>query len=143
MTKEDYIILVAETVKLKATCPQDSVGAVFVTYDYEIIATGYNGAPRGFDHCPPDCSGKCSNVIHAEANAIIQAAKRGTRLEESHLYVTRWPCINCARMLVNLNIKSVNSWGKECSEGLQVLLNAQISCHYLTRPVKPGNTSFY
>ena len=129
MTKAAYMRSIAEAVKLKSTCPQDAVGAVFSTQDHEVLATGYNGAPRGMPHCPKDCHGECQHAVHAEANAIVQAAKRGHALEGSVLWITRWPCRRCAMLIANLRVHSVVSWGKLNAEGILILDLARVD-HY-------------
>lgn len=131
MTKMNYVKQIAIAVSLKSTCPQDKVGAIFITSDHEVLSTGYNGAPRGLPHCEKDCSGKCQNAVHAEANAIVQAAKRGHALQGSSLYITRWPCKACAMMIVNLGVKEVISWGKVDNSGMVVLIEAKIPFYYL------------
>ena len=108
---------IAQLVKSRATCPRRSVGAVIVR-DKQIIATGYNGAPRGLPHCPvggqerewPDgCmrAGHCIRALHAEQNAILQAAKIGVACEGASIYVTCQPCNNCAKMIINSGIRRV------------------------------------
>lgn len=134
MTKDEYIITVAEAVKSKSTCPQDQVGAVFISDDHEILSTGYNGAPRGLPHCKEGCEGKCPTSVHAEANAIVQAAKRGSRLEGSTLFVTRFPCAQCAMLIVNLRVKEVVSWGKRNPDGEAILRAGGIQASTIERP---------
>lgn len=108
---------IAHLVKTRATCPRRQVGAVVVK-DRRILATGYNGAPSGLPHCPdggPDhdwpsgCmrAGHCIRSLHAEQNALLQAAKLGISTEGSTIYVTCQPCNTCAKMLINGGIKTV------------------------------------
>lgn len=132
MNKIEYILTVLKAVASKATCPQSKVGAIFTTVEFEILATGYNGAPRGLAHCKTKCSGKCQTAVHAEANAIIQAAKMGHALRYSELWVTRWPCEKCAMMLINLGICSVISNGKEHKKGMDILKKANINMFNIT-----------
>jgi dCMP deaminase len=112
-----YFMEIAHLVKSRATCPRRSVGAVIVR-DKRIISTGYNGAPRGLPHCPtlgpthdwPDgClrAGHCIRALHAEQNALLQAAMIGTACEGSTIYVTCQPCNNCAKMIINAGIVRV------------------------------------
>lgn len=112
MNKHDYICAITTVVASKGTCPRAKVGAVFITQDYEILSTGYNGAPRGFTHCEDNgcliIDGHCANSIHAEQNAIVQAAKRGTSLKNSILYVTHTPCTVCTKLLINLGISEIS-----------------------------------
>lgn len=121
MTKHEYICAVCRVVAAKSDCFKRKVGAVFVNEDHEILATGYNAPPRGFAHCDVHvnqgdvldrsvigtCGTPCFRNIHAEMNAITQAAKRGTALSGSILYCSYLPCVDCARLLVNLNIDGV------------------------------------
>lgn len=108
---------IAHLVKSRATCPRRSVGAVIVR-DKRVIATGYNGAPRGLPHCPeggPDhdwplgCmrAGHCIRALHAEQNALLQAAQVGVSCEGATVYVTCQPCNNCAKMIINAGIRRV------------------------------------
>lgn len=108
---------ITHLVKSRGTCPRRSVGAVIVR-DKRIIATGYNGAARGLAHCPeggPEhdwphgCmrAGHCIRALHAEQNAILQAALTGVACEGSTLYVTCQPCHNCAKMIINAGIARV------------------------------------
>lgn len=112
MNKHEYICKMTETVASKSTCDRAKVGAIFITQEYEIITTGYNGAPRGLVHCDEqnhllDKNGRCIRAVHAEQNAIIQAAKHGVSLKNSILYVTHYPCQICQKMLINLGIKEI------------------------------------
>lgn len=111
MTKEAYIQAITRVVAQKSTCPRAAVGAVFVNADHEILATGYNGSPRGFEHCDDvGCvmeDGHCVATTHAEQNAIVQAAKRGTVLRGATLYCTHSPCYVCAKLLVTLQVTRI------------------------------------
>ena len=109
---------IAFQVASRTTCIRRSVGAVFVK-DKRILATGYNGAPSKIEHCiSAGCIRERKNIpsgkhhelcrgLHAEQNAIIQAAKSGTNLCGSTLYCTTQPCIVCAKMLINTGIKEI------------------------------------
>jgi dCMP deaminase len=113
VNKHEYISQITEVVASKATCNRAMVGAVFVNDDYEILSTGYNGAPRGMNHCGGDDhlmdNGHCVRTVHAEMNAIVQAAKRGTALRGSILYCTHTPCFICAKLLINLGVKEIRA----------------------------------
>jgi len=92
----------------RATCPKIKVGAV-LTKDQEVVSTGYNGAPKGMKHCYEvgciiDKNGHCIRSVHAEANAIMRAA-RDTRGAE--LFCTHEPCIECCKLIMNAEIKKV------------------------------------
>jgi len=112
-----YFMQIAHLVATRATCPRRSVGAVIVR-DKRILATGYNGSPRGLAHCPPGgpehdwptgCmrAGHCIRALHAEQNAMLQAAQMGIACEGSTIYVTCQPCNMCAKMLINAGIVRV------------------------------------
>ena len=115
---DDYFIEIATVVSQRSTCLRRQVGAVIVK-DKRMIATGYNGAASGAAHCEmTGCirqqmgikSGERQELcaaIHAEQNAIIQAAKYGVSIEGATLYCTHQPCAICAKMIVNAGIKRV------------------------------------
>jgi dCMP deaminase len=107
---DHYYLTIAYTVAKRATCPRASVGAVLVK-DNHIIATGFNGAVRGLPHCTEvGClmlDGHCARAVHAECNAIIQAALHGVSTAGATAYITHYPCLNCAKMLVNAGITRV------------------------------------
>ena len=105
-------------VKARGTCPRRQVGAVIVK-DKRVLTTGYNGAPRNFPH-PIDVGclrdelqiphGMLADIcpcLHAEQNAIIQAAKHGTNIDGATLYCTTMPCIICSKMLINAGIRRI------------------------------------
>ena len=98
---------IAQVVASRSTCPRKFVGAVIVK-DRTILSTGYNGSIRGMPHCMDDGhmmeNDHCVATIHAEANAIIQAAKNGTRIEESSIYVSASPCWGCFKMIANAGL---------------------------------------
>jgi dCMP deaminase len=114
---DTYFIEIAHLVKTRATCPRRQVGAVIVR-DRRILATGYNGAPRGLSHCPEDghlndypqgCmrAGHCIRSLHAEQNALLQAAMIGVACEGATMYVSCQPCNMCAKMIINAGISKV------------------------------------
>lgn len=95
-----------------ATCPRLSVGAALASAEGYVISTGYNGAPRGLPHCwDVDClldgSGRCKRAVHAEMNAINQAADRGVSIAGGTLYVTHQPCPECLVRLLNTKLEAV------------------------------------
>ena len=108
-TKDQYLLDVAFTVAKRATCPDLHVGCVIATEDGHILATGYNGVQRGSKHCK-EKDGKClengplHRTIHAEVNAVCQAARVGTRLYGGIAYVTVMPCKKCASILFQAGI---------------------------------------
>lgn len=98
-----YFITLAKHIATRSTCERLKVGAVFVR-DNRILATGYNGSLPGRAHClDAGClvyKDNCIRTVHAETNAICQAAQHGVSLEDSWLYVTHLPCINCYRIVL-------------------------------------------
>ncbi len=98
---------IAREVATRATCDRKHVGAVIVR-ERSILATGYNGSLRGLAHCDDEGhlmeDGHCVRTVHAEANAIVQAARNGVRIEGSTIYVTASPCWGCFRLIVNAGI---------------------------------------
>jgi dCMP deaminase len=107
---DEYFMRIAKEVATRATCPRRSVGAVIVL-DRRILATGYNGAPHGLAHCTEvGCKivdGHCQRALHAEQNAILQAALNGVSTRGATMYVTCQPCNACAKMIINAGIERV------------------------------------
>ena len=115
---DEYFLELAELVASRSTCLRRHVGAVLVRKE-RIIATGYNGAPRGLGHCleigclreeldiPSGHRYELCRGVHAEQNAIINAAYYGVSTEDTVLYCTNQPCIICARILINAGISKV------------------------------------
>ena len=116
---DEYFMEMAAVTSKRSTCMRRKVGAVIVK-DKHIIATGYNGAPRGIKHCEErgECLRDKLNVpsgerhelcmaLHAEQNAIIQAATLGQSVEDGIIYVTHQPCVICAKMIINAGIKRI------------------------------------
>jgi len=105
-----YFMNIAREVSTRSTCDRKHVGAVIVR-EKTLLSTGYNGSIRGMPNC--DDAGHmmednhCVATIHAEMNAIIQAARNGVRLEGSDIYVTASPCWNCFKALANAGVRSV------------------------------------
>ena len=114
-----YFMTITREVAERSTCKRAKVGAVIVR-DKNILATGYNGAPAGMPHCIDvgclmyqsktpngDTEENCFRTIHAEMNAIAQAAKNGSTIKDASIYITHTPCIHCLKVLVNTGIKSI------------------------------------
>ena len=101
---------IARVVSSRSTCERKFVGAVIVR-DRTILSTGYNGSIRGVPHCTEVGhmmeDGHCVATIHAEVNAILQAAKNGVRIDEASVYVTASPCWNCFKAITNAGILRV------------------------------------
>jgi dCMP deaminase len=102
-----YFMNIARQVATRSTCDRKHVGAVIVR-DRTILSTGYNGSIRGLDHCDDVGhlmdNGHCVRTVHAEANAIAQAARHGVRLDGSEIYITASPCWICFRLVANSGI---------------------------------------
>jgi dCMP deaminase len=105
-----YFMRIAAEVATRATCDRKHVGAVIVR-DKNILATGYNGSIHGLGHCDEEGhmleDGHCVRTIHAEANAVIQAAKNGSRIEGGTIYVTASPCWGCFKMIANAGLVKI------------------------------------
>ncbi len=116
---DSYFMEIADIVSKRSTCLRRSVGALIVK-NKRILATGYNGAPSGLKHCiEVGClreqmkvaSGERHELcrgLHAEQNAIIQAAFHGVSIEGAHVYCTHLPCSICIKMLINAGIEKVS-----------------------------------
>lgn len=106
--KNQYYIDIATHVATRATCNRLRVGCVIVKDDC-IISTGYNGAPRGEDHCTDEDHkhGYCEKSVHAEVNAILHSVKNNQNLRGASVYLTHSPCDRCAKILHSYGIKNV------------------------------------
>lgn len=111
MNWNDYFLFIAENVKLKSKDESTQIGAVIVGTDNEVLSTGYNSFPRGIDDNVKERQERPEKyfwMVHAELNAILNAARVGTRLKDSTIYITSGlPCSNCARAIINAGIKKV------------------------------------
>ena len=115
---ETSFMRITKLVATRSSCLRRSVGAVLVM-DKRILATGYNGAPAGMAHCeeagclrdqlhiPSGERHELCRGLHAEQNAIIQAARQGTEIKDSTLYCTTAPCSLCAKMLINAGVTRI------------------------------------
>jgi dCMP deaminase len=116
---DQYFMTITRQVAERSTCTRAKVGAVIVR-DRSILATGYNGAPAGLPHClevgcliyesrtpDGDLEQNCYRTIHAEINAITQAARNGVAIRDADIYVTHTPCIHCLKVLINTGVRSV------------------------------------
>jgi len=104
---DDYFMSIAQVVATRSTCPRKYVGSVLVR-NRTILSTGYNGSIRGMPHCSDVGhmmeDNHCVATIHAEANAIIQAARNGVMIDGADCYVTASPCWSCFKQLANAGI---------------------------------------
>ncbi len=101
---------IATEVATRSTCDRKHVGAVIVR-EKTILSTGYNGSIKGLPHCDEAghemVDGHCVRTTHAEANAIVQAAKNGVEINLSEIYVTASPCYSCFKLIANAGIKTI------------------------------------
>ena len=101
---------IAHEVATRSTCNRKHVGAVIVR-DKTILSTGYNGSIRGLQHCNEVGhemeNGHCVRTIHAEANAIVQAARNGININKSEIFVSASPCYHCFKMIANSGIDKI------------------------------------
>ena len=119
-TWDQYFMTITRQVAERSTCLRAKVGAVIVR-DKNILATGYNGSPAGLPHCLdvgcldlPLADARAARSrrtasarIHAEINAIAQAAKNGAAIRDADIYITHTPCIHCFKVLINTGIKRI------------------------------------
>ena len=115
---DEYFMEMAYVVAKRSTCLRRKVGAILVKNKH-ILSTGYNGAPKGLPHCSEEgclrakldiSSGERHELcrgLHAEQNAIIQAAVFGVSIDKSFLYCTNTPCVVCVKMLINAGVKEI------------------------------------
>jgi dCMP deaminase len=118
-TWDQYFMTITRQVAERSTCTRAKVGAVIVR-ERNILATGYNGSPAGLPHCTDvgcliytsqtpsgETEENCFRTIHAEINAIAQAAKNGVAIRGGDIYITHTPCIHCLKVLINTGIRNV------------------------------------
>jgi len=107
---DEYFMTIAYQVATRATCDRKHVGAVIVR-DKTVLSTGYNGSIRGLGHCDDEGhlmeDGHCVRTVHAEANAIAQAARNGVRIDAASIYVTASPCWGCFRLIANSGLTQI------------------------------------
>lgn len=111
---DEYFLKMARLAATRATCPRRRVGAVLVR-EHRVLATGYNGAVKGAPHCDDvgcllvtrDGRQSCERTVHAELNAILQCAANGVSSRGSTMYCTDFPCVNCAKAMVQAGVVRV------------------------------------
>jgi len=115
---EVYFLKMAQLASTRSTCIRRHVGAVLVK-EKKILATGYNGVPSGISHCadvgclrdvekiPSGQRHELCRGLHAEQNAILQAAYHGVSIQGSVLFCTNFPCVICSKMLINAGIRQI------------------------------------
>ncbi len=148
-TWDEYFISICKAVRLRATCNRGRNGAV-IAKDKRLLATGYVGSPSGMPHCDDvghimlkvvHENGKetkhCARTIHAELNAITQAAKDGIQLNGSTIYTLMEPCAYCAKAIINSGIKKVVSEKKYhgADESRSLFKGAGVEVNYMTDEV--------
>jgi len=107
---DEYFMAVATLVASRSSCDRLNVGCVLVSsaeHKNRIIAAGYNGFLPGVPHASMVRDGHEQATVHAEQNAITDAARRGVSVENSTAYVTHFPCINCAKMMAAAGVKKI------------------------------------
>lgn len=136
-TWDEYFLMLAKLAATRSTCLAFPVGAVIVK-NKQVLATGYNGPPSGSAHCT--AQGYCypgldscdasktmpSRAVHAEANAIAQAAKHGTPTNDACIYVTLEPCLSCLKLIISAGIREVFYETPFNSAGTDVVSNSFI-----------------
>lgn len=116
---DQYFMTITRQVAERSTCTRAKVGAL-IARDKNILASGYNGSPAGLPHCTDvgclvyssttptgELEENCFRTIHAEINAIAQAAKNGATIRDADIYITHTPCIHCFKVLINTGIRRV------------------------------------
>lgn len=145
MSWDEYFMRMAELTSKRSTCLRRNVGAVIVK-DKHVIATGYNGAPKGLKHCaelggclreklhvPSGQRHELCRALHAEQNAIIQAATLGQSIEGGSIYITNSPCSICAKMIINAGLsRIVVREGYPDDMAREILDEAGIEIEYLS-----------
>src|ERR1700719_4366901 len=117
---DQYFMTITRQVAERSTCLRAKVGAVIVR-NRSILASVYHGSPAGLPHCTEvgcliyesrtpdgDIEQNCYRTIHAEINAITQAARNGSAIRDADIYVTHTPCIHCLKVLINTGIRTVH-----------------------------------
>ena len=144
---DEYFMKIAALVSERSTCLRHHVGAIIVK-DRRVLTTGYNGAAAGTKDClelgclrnelkiPSGERHEICRAIHAEQNAIIQAAKHGEDVSGSTIYCTHSPCIICAKMMVNAGIKTIVTYGNYPDVGgvKELLKEAKVTFVKVDRP---------
>ena len=148
---DDYFLELADAASKRATCSRGRSGCVIVR-DNQVLATGYVGSPAGLPHCDDaghlmkkviqengEISEHCVRTVHAEQNAICQAAKRGVSIEGATVYQRMTPCRTCAMLWINCGIKKVFCERKYqlAEESEQLLAAAGVELEYRHNEIQP------
>lgn len=147
--RREYYLGILEAVRQRSTCDRGKAGAIIVK-DGRLMATGYVGSPAGAAHCDEkghmlvtykDYDGEesihCIRTVHAELNAILQAAKFGIAVRDSIMYCTMTPCYECAKAIINVGIKKVIAQYPYQSQKRTLLLFRKIGIELLILNKKP------
>jgi dCMP deaminase len=133
-TRDQALMSTAFVWANRSTCSRRNVGAV-VSRAGRILVQGYNGAPRGVDHCRHDDDNPCTISVHAEANAIAFAAREGVSLLGTELHTTDEPCLNCAMLTLNAGISRVVYYHNyRLHQGLELLASSGIEIMRFNSP---------
>jgi len=145
---DEYFMMVAEVASMRANCVKRRVGAVIVL-EHQIHATGYNGTPRGIRNCNeggcPRCAGTAPSgadlgeclCVHAEENALLQAAAFGVAIRGATMYCTLCPCSYCAKSIINAGIREVvygAGYGQD-AVSLKLFRDAGVECRIMVKPM--------
>jgi dCMP deaminase len=134
---DEYFMAIAREVATRSTCDRKHVGAVIVR-EKIILATGYNGSIRGLPHCDDEGhmmeDGHCVRTVHAEANAIVQAARNGVRLEGGAIYVTASPCFGCFKLIANAGLTRI-AFGEFYRDNRIYEISAALGIELLHQPL--------
>lgn len=132
-SREETMMQIAEAVARRGTCNRLYVGCV-IARNSRAITTGYNGRPSHMAHCAHEDELPCLEAVHAEANAIVFAARHGTAIEGAELYSTHQPCLACSQLIINAGIIKVTYWHPYRDDaGLLLLEDAGLEVHQLMR----------
>ncbi|MBA3046531.1 MAG: dCMP deaminase family protein [Candidatus Thermoplasmatota archaeon] len=146
-TADEYFMEMAHLASKRSTCLRRKVGAIIVK-DKRVLTTGYNGAPKGIEHCETaGCIRQQMNVpsgerhelcrgVHAEQNAIIQAAVFGVSIQGAAIYITNYPCSVCAKLMLNAGITEVIYDG-DYKDDLAIQLLAEGKIHVRNFHITP------
>ncbi len=139
---DQYFMNIARVASSRATCHRKFVGAVIVR-DRTLLSTGYNGSIRGLPHCSEVGhimeDGHCVATIHAEMNAVVQAARNGVRIEGASIYITASPCWGCFKTLANAGITRI-CYGEFYRDERSFRVAHELGIEMVHVPCGPGDT---
>lgn len=133
ISRDEMAMRMAEAAADRSTCNRLHVGSVILVNN-RVVSTGYNGPPAGMPHCDHLGDDPCVEAVHAEANAIVFAARHGSPIHDGTLYSTHQPCYGCAALIVNSGIVRVVFWMPyRLSAGLDLLNAASVATMRMSR----------